>query len=110
MAEIYRTEVPGGVLYAPISRASSGTLVTGVATRKIVVLSVSLVASLGVNAKFQSSTGPIDLAGFYYCAANGGIVLPFNSGGWFETAPGDSLLLDLSGAIPVGGSLSYILV
>jgi hypothetical protein len=38
---------------------------------------------------------------------NGGIVLPFNAGGWFQTAVGDSLLINLSAGVAVGGSLSY---
>lgn len=110
MADVYRLEVPGGISFVPIEIANSGTLVFGVAGKRIVVLSAWLVASVAVNAKFQSSTGPIDISGPAYCAANGGVVLPFNAGGWFSTAVGDSLLINLSGATPIGGSLSYILV
>lgn len=109
MAEIYRAEIPSGILYAPIALAASGTLVFGVPSRSIVLVSAWMVASAAVNAKFQSSTGPTDLTGLSYTAQNGGFVLPFNPGGWARTAPGDSLLLALSGSIPVGGSISYIL-
>src|SRR5260221_300255 len=73
-------------------------------------LSAWLVSNAAVNAKFQSSSGPVDISGPAYCAQNGGIVLPFNAGGWFATAPGDSLILNLSSGVAVGGSLSYILV
>ena len=110
MADIYRTEVPGGVLYTTIETSASSTLVTGVPGKRIVVLSVSLVASNITSAKFQTSTGSIDITGPYYCAQYGGIVLPFNAGGWFDTSVGDSLLINLSPGTPVGGSLSYILV
>lgn len=110
MADIYRTETPTGILYADINLSTSGTLVTGVSGKKIVVLSVSLVAESAVNATFQTSTGSTDIGGPYYCAANGGIVLPFNAGGWFQTNVGDSLLLNLSGSVSVGGSISYVLV
>lgn len=111
MAEIYRTEVPGGVLYAVVeTSAPSSTLVFGVPGKRIIALSAWLVASAAVNAKFQTSTGLVDLTGPAYCVANGGIVLPFNAGGWFNTIVGDSLIFNLSGAIPVGGSLSYVLV
>ena len=110
MADIYRTEVPGGVLFTPIEVSASGTLITGVATRQIVVLSLWLVASANVNVKWQTSTGPVDLTGPAYCIANGGVVLPFNAGGWFATAIGDSLLINLSSGVAVGGSISYILV
>lgn len=110
MADIYRTEVPGGILYTPIEIAASGTLVFGVAGKRIVVLSAWLITSAQVNVKFQTSTGPVDLCGPADCAQFGGFVLPFNAGGWFATALGDSLLINLSSGIAVGGSLSYVLV
>ena len=110
MADIYRTEAPGGILFAPISLSASGTLITGVAGKSIVVLSTWLVAAAAVGVKFQTSTGSIDLTGQAPCAQNGGFVLPFNAGGWFKTAIGDSLLINLSSGVAVGGSLSYILV
>jgi len=110
LADIYRTEVPGGILYTPIEVSASGTLVFGVAGRKIVVLSFYFVCSAACNVKFQTSTGSIDISGPAYCIANGGAVLPFNSGGWFQTAIGDSLLINLSAGVPIGGSLSFILV
>ena len=110
MADIYRLEIPSGILYEPVELSASGTLVFGVPGRKIVVLSVWLVASTTNNVKFQTSTGPTDLSGPSYCAQNGGIVLPFNAGGWFETAIGDSLLINLSASNGIGGSISYALV
>jgi hypothetical protein len=110
LPEIYRPEIPSGILYAPIETASSSTLVLGVAGKRIVVLSLWAVASNIVQMKFQTSTGAVDLTGPAYDAQFGGIVLGFNAGGWFQTAVGDSLLINLSSGIPVGGSLSYILV
>ena len=110
MADIYRTEVPGGILFAPIELSASGTLITGVTARKIVVLSLWLVASNATNVKFQTFTSSTDITGPSYCAANGGIVLPFNAGGWFATLSGDSLLINLSSGVAIGGSISYILV
>lgn len=110
MADYYRSEIPGGVLYVPIELSATGTLIVGVANRKIVVLSTWLVASTQCNVKFQTSSGPTDITGPSYCAANGGIVLNHNIGGWFQTLVGDSLLINLSPSTPIGGSLSYILV
>ena len=110
MPEPSRTETPIGVLYAPIETSSNSTLVLGVQGRQIVVLDLWVVCSATVNVKFQTSTGPIDLTGPAYCIQNGGIVLPFSAGGWFETAVGDSLLINLSIGVPVGGSLAYTLV
>lgn len=110
MADIYRLEIPNGVLYAPIETGASGTLVFGVPGKKIVVLSAWMVASAQVNVKFQTATGLVDLTGPADCAQYGGFVLNFNAGGWFATQPGDSLLINLSAGIAVGGSLSYALV
>lgn len=110
MPEFSRTEVPGGILYVPIQIAASATIVIGVANRKIVVLSAWMVGNGTAAGKFQTSTGPIDISGPAYLIANGGVVLPYNQGGWFQTLVGDSLLLNLNASIPVGGSLSYILV
>jgi hypothetical protein len=110
LANLYKPEIPGGVLYAPIEISATGTLVFGVAGKSIVVLSAWMVASNQVNAKFQTSTGPVDLTGPADCAQYGGFVLNFNASGWFATAVGDSLILNLSSGIAVGGSLSYVLV
>lgn len=111
MPDIYRAETPTGILYVPIETSlSSTTLVVGVAGKRIVVVSAWLVASAVTQSKFQTATGPTDISGPAYDAQYGGIVLPFNAGGWFQTFVGDSLLLNLSPAVAVGGSLSYILV
>lgn len=111
MGDFAAVQIPIGVLYADISTsATSTTLVNSVSGKRIVVLSVSLVCSNAVNATFQSATGPVAIGGPYYCAQNGGIVLPHNEGGWFQTAKGDALLLALSAGLSVGGSISYTLV
>lgn len=112
MPEVTRTESPTGVLYAPINLSAAGasTLVTGVAGKSIVVLSAWVICSQACNVSFETLTGGVLIAGPGYCIANGGFVLPMNSGGWFETQPGDSLLINLSPGVAVGGSLSYILV
>lgn len=111
MGEFAHVETPVGVLYVDISTSStSSTLVSGVSGKSIVVLSVSLVCNAAVNATFQTSTGSATIAGPYYCAANGGIVLPHSVGGWFKTLSGDGLKLALSSGVAVGGSLSYTLV
>lgn len=99
-------------LYAAIAASSSGnnTIVSAVGTRKIVCLAAALMATSAVNAKWQSGAGGTDLTGLFYLAANGGFVLPLNDEGWFETAAGALLNLNLSGAVAVGGVLVYRLV
>lgn len=103
--------VPANVKYAPISAASSGnnTIVAAVTSKKIRVLSMFLMAAGAVNAKFQSGAGGTDLSGLLSLDSLGaGMVLGFNPAGWFESASGVLLNLNLSAAVAVGGGISYI--
>ena len=96
--------------FAAIAAASSGnnTVVAAVADKNIKVLALTLSASAAVNAKFQSAAGGTDLTGLYYLTTNSQLVLPYCKLGWFETAASALLNLSLSGAVPVGGCLTYI--
>jgi hypothetical protein len=96
--------------FAAIALSSSGntTVVAAVTSKKIRVLSLWLVANGTVNVKFQTGTGGTDLTGLAYLVVNTGMVLPFNPAGWFETGSGVLLNANLSAAIAVGGSLSYV--
>jgi hypothetical protein len=99
------------IKFAAIAASSSGdnTIVAAsTAGRRIRVLSVFVIAAAAVTAKFQSGAGGTDLTGPAALAANGGYVLPFNEGGWFQTAPDTLLNLSLGGAVAVAGSISYI--
>jgi len=104
----------GAPLRAVISASSSGnnTLVAaGGGSFKIRVLAYNIMASGAVNAKFQSGAGGTDLTGLkYFAAAGGGIVAPYNPYGWFETAANTLLNLNLSGAVAVGGEITYVKV
>ena len=97
--------------FAKISASSSGnnTVVAAVTSKKIRVLGWNLVGNGAVNAKWQDGAGGTDLTGLYYvAAAGGGICVPFNPVGWFETSSNTLLNLNLSGAVAVGGSLCYV--
>lgn len=96
--------------FAKIAASGSGnnTIVPAVNPKKIRVLALSLSANGTVNAKFQDGAGGTDLTGLTYMVVNSGIVLPFNPVGWFETSSNTLLNLNLSAAIAVGGSLTYI--
>lgn len=96
--------------FAVIAASSSGnnTLVAAVTSKKIRVLAAAFTANGTVNAKFQSGAGGTDLTGLFYMVVNTGGVLPFNPAGWFETASNTLLNLNLSAAVAVGGSLTYI--
>lgn len=95
--------------YAVIDAASSGdnTIVAAVSGKKIRVLALSLVAAGAVTARFESGAGGTALTGQMSMAANGVLVLPLNEAGWFETAAGSLLNLELGGAVSVDGCLVY---
>ncbi len=96
--------------YAVINNASSGdnTIVSLVASRKIRVLALFLVATGTVNARFESNAAGTALTGQMPLKASSGFVLSFNPAGWFETVAGELLNLELGGAVSVDGSLTYI--
>lgn len=95
--------------FAKIAASLSGdnTLVAAVTSKKLRVFAYNFLANGTVNGKFQSGAGGTDLTGLKYLVANAGLVAPFNPLGWFETAAGALLNLNLSGAIAVGGELVY---
>jgi hypothetical protein len=88
--------------------ASSGAneLVAASAGAKYRVLAAAIVATTAVSVKFQSAS--TDITGTFPLGANGGLVLPFNEHGWFETAAGEALNLNLGSAVSTGVQLHYI--
>lgn len=96
--------------FAIIDAASSGdnTLVAAVASRKLRVLALVLVAAGTVNVRFESGAGGTALSGQLNLVANTGFSLGFNPVGWFETASNTLLNLELSAAISVDGMLVYV--
>lgn len=102
---------------ASISANSSGpnTVVAAAAGKRIRLCGYVLSFSGNVNAKWRSST-TADLSGLLYGAAGVVAVAPVGPQqpggipGWFETAAGEPLVLDLSGAVGVGGHVSYLIV
>jgi hypothetical protein len=97
--------------FAAISASTSGdnTIVAAVTGKKIRVLAYNLMGAGAVNARFQTAAAGAYLTGLkYIAAAGGGISAAFNPVGWFETAAGDLLNLELSGAVAVGGEIVYV--
>lgn len=96
--------------FAVIAVSSSGdnTLVAAVTSKKIRVLALWLTSNGSVNIKFESGAAGTDLTGLAYLVVNTGFVLPYNPVGWFESASGVLLNVNLSAAVAVGGSLVYV--
>lgn len=102
----------GKVQYAAISGATSGdnTLLAAKTGSKIRVISLFLIAAGAVTVRFESGAGGTALTGIMSVAANGGMVLPYNEFGWFETAVTTLLNMELGGAVQVSGGFAYVLV
>lgn len=105
------------MLTAPIAASSSGdnSIVSGVAGFAIRVIGYVLSFSGTVNAKWMSDTGggAVALSGLLYGVADTQVVAPATdqtARGWFQTASGKALNLNLSGAVAVGGHVVYELV
>lgn len=104
----------GQVGRAAISTASSGdsSVVAAVTGRKIRVLSLQFLCTSAVTVGFESNNagGDTALTGVMAFPDNGGMVLPHNPFGWFETVAGEALHITLGGAVQVSGSLVYQVV
>lgn len=98
--------------FVPIDAATSGnnTVVSAQTSKKIRVVSAFFVASGTVGSQWQSGASGTKLTGRQRWTAQTGVSLPFNPTGWFETASGQLLNLNLDAAIGAYGSLSYIAV
>jgi hypothetical protein len=101
------------ILFASIDVATSGdnTIVAADATRKIKVLSYSLVCDGTVSVRWKSGAAS-NLSGAMSFVANTGIAPPGGTpagGHIMETAVNQALVLNLSGAVGARGHLSYFL-
>lgn len=96
--------------YAVINDSSSGdnTIIAAVASRKIRVLAAVLVAAGDVTVRFESGASGTALTGVMDLTTNSGFTLPYNPAGWFETAVNTLLNIELSAAVAVAGSITYI--
>lgn len=93
-----------------IDNASNGdnTLVAAVTGKKIRVLSIVLISTGAVTVRFESGASGTALSGQMALAANVGFSSGYSPVGHFETAAGELLNLELSGATSVDGFLTYL--
>lgn len=114
MAEEYLLGTAGpevlDIKRAVIDHASSGdnTIVSAVTNKKIRVLAMYIVTGGAVTVRFESGAGGTALTGQMSLPANGISEWSFNPLGWFETASGQLLNMELSAAVSVDGVLQYI--
>lgn len=93
-------------LAATPSTLGANELIAAAAGAKYRVLQCSVVSTLANVVTFKSATTAI--TGAYPLAANGGVVLPYNEHGWFETVAGQALNVDLSVGTATAITLQYI--
>lgn len=94
--------------FANPASLGSNVVITGVTGARIRVLSVAAITSATNSIKFMSNA--TDISATFSLAANGGLVLPFNEHGWFETAVGEAFNVNLSAAAATGISIQYIVL
>lgn len=90
------------------SSLGSNAVVSAVNGKSIRVTGVALVTTLANSVKFLSAA--TDISATFPLGANGGIVLPFNEHGWFQTNSGEALNLNLSVATSTGLSITYVVI
>jgi len=92
-----------------VDGATSGDneIIAAVANRRIVVTSLFIVSESTSTVRFESGAGGTALTGQMKGAAGAAVVLPYNAKGWFQTAAGANLNMELSGATSVDGGLTY---
>lgn len=102
--------VQTNILKAFVNASSLGSnaVVSAVNGKSIRVTGVALVTTLANSVKFLSAA--TDISATFPLGANGGIVLPFNEHGWFQTNSGEALNLNLSVATTTGLSITYVVI
>lgn len=90
------------------------TLIGTVAGQRIKVLQMNFVvqSACAVYAVSGSNAAPIWGSSVrpLYFSATGGIVLPYNPNGYFQSASGEGILINLSTSVSIGGSVTYALI
>jgi len=94
--------------FANPASLGANQIVAAVTGGRIRVLSLAAISAGANSVKVQSASN--DISATFSLAANGGLVLPFNEHGWFETAEGEALNLNLSAGTAVGISLQFIVL
>lgn len=90
------------------SSLGDNSLVAAISNAKIRVLGFAVVTTASNTVKFRSNT--TDISAAFPLAANGGVVLPFNEHGWFETSVGQALQINLSAATSTAVQLQYTII
>ena len=102
-------EPRGDIQYGLIAASSSGdnTIIAAVPNKRLTVHAIFILASAATTVRLESGAGGTALTGQMQLPGNGGFVLPYNEAGWFSTADGAVLNLELSAANSCDGCVVY---
>ena len=90
------------------SASGQSAVLAAVSGAVIRVLGLAVVATAANAVKFQSAS--TDISATFPLGANGGLVLPFNEHGWFETNLGEALNINMTVATATGVHVIYQLM
>ncbi len=93
-----------------VSANGDNVAIAAVGGKIIRVINGLLIASAAVTIKFTDGLAGTSVSGRCAVIANGGFQIPYAPTGNFQTSVSNALVLNLSGAVQVGGWLSYITV
>lgn len=93
-------------LAANPSASGVTALIAAAAGARYRVMSIAIIATIANAVTFRSAT--TDISATFPLGANGGFVLPFNEHGWFETAAGEALNINMGTATATGVQIQYI--
>ena len=96
------------VFVNPSSLGSNTVVAAPSGVARIRVLQVACVTTLANNVNFLSAATSISAT--FPLAANGGVVLPYNEHGWFETNAGEALNVNLSVGTATAVQIQYIVL
>lgn len=109
---IYNGTAALAIQYANVSFTSSGgnTVITGVASKNIYVLSGLIICQGATNVQFwQNTTASTAMTGVMAMTANAGFQIPYVPiGNFATTSTGQAIQLSSSVATTVGGWLTYV--
>lgn len=94
--------------FANPSALGQSTLIAAIPGAAIRVLGLAIIATTANAVSFRSAG--TDISATFPLGANGGFVLDFNEHGWFQTAIGEALNINMGTATATGVQLSYIIV
>lgn len=91
--------------FVTVTSLGSNEVIAAITGKRIRVVGLAVITTLANAIKFMSAATGISAT--LPLGANGGVVLPFNEHGWFQTAEGEALNINLGTATSTGVQVVY---